>query len=76
MPFSFLHSKYITDGFSEVILLCFLPVILFLTLLILDFKIFFKLKYFLLVIGPLLFTLLIIGEVQEHGWIYLTPNFH
>lgn len=48
----------------------------FLILLILNPKKFFKIKYFLINIFPLVLTLAVVGEIQEHGWIYLTLNFH
>jgi len=48
----------------------------FLILNFLDSKRFFKIKYFLISIFPFILTLAVIGEMREHGWIYLMPIFH
>jgi len=48
----------------------------FLILIILDSKRFFKIKYFLISIFPFILTLAVIGEILEHGWIYLMPYFN
>jgi len=48
----------------------------FLILFISNPKRFFKIKYFLISIFPLILTLAVIGEIREHGWIYLMPIFH
>jgi len=48
----------------------------FLILIILDSKRFFKIKYLLINIFPLILTLAAIGEIREHGLIYITPYFH
>jgi len=76
IPFSLSHRVNISSARPILIFLCFTPVILFILLLILNFKRFFKFKYFLLVSGPLLISFPMIGEIQEHGLIYITPYFH
>jgi hypothetical protein len=70
MPFSFLHKiDYVKYGYILVVFVCFIPVFLFLILLALDFKKFFKLKYLLINIIPILFSILLIGDISKYGLI-------
>lgn len=74
-PFSYFRSMKPSDGLGAVYILCFIPIFLFLILLILNPKRFFKIQYFLINIIPFIFIIAMTSEVLEHGIKYIYQDF-
>ncbi|MFA7676326.1 MAG: hypothetical protein WCY28_02895 [Candidatus Shapirobacteria bacterium] len=74
-PFSYFKSMKPSDGLGMVYILCFIPVFLFLILIFLNPKKFFKIKYFLINIIPFIFIVAVISAIFEHGIGYIYQDF-
>lgn len=74
-PFSYFKSMKPSDGLGMVYILCFIPVFLFLILLILNPKRFLKIRYFLINIVPFIFIVAAMSEIFEHGIGYIYQDF-